>query len=55
MEKKLWEVFTKKNCKMLIKKNLELKKRLKGKEITCMSNGKDITILLIAGLIKETL
>ena len=29
MEKKLLAVFMKKNCKRLIKKNLELKKRLK--------------------------
>ena len=43
----------KNNCKKLIKKNLELKKLLKGKEINCMSNGKDITILLIAGLMKR--
>ena len=43
----------KKNCKRLIKKNLALKKRLKRKEINYMSNGKDITILLIAGLIKR--
>ena len=31
MEKKLWEVFIKNNCKKLIKKNLELKKILKTK------------------------
>ena len=36
MEKKLWEVFMKKNCKKLIKKNLELKRGLKGKETNCM-------------------
>ena len=45
----------KKNCKRPIKKNLELKKRLKGKEINFMSNGKDVIILLIAGLIKKIL
>ena len=55
MERKLWEVFMKKNCKRLIKKNLELKKWFKGKEINCMSNGKNITIFLIAGLIKKDL
>ena len=37
MVKKLLEVFMKKNCKRLIRNNLELKKRLKGKEINCMS------------------
>ena len=53
MEKKLWEVFMKKNCKRLVRNNLELKKGLKGKEINCMSNGKGKIILLIAGLIKR--
>ena len=47
MEKKFWEVFMKKNCKNLIKKNLELKKELKGKDAKYMSNGKNIIILLI--------
>ena len=55
MEKKLWQVFIKKNCKRLIKNNFELKKGLKGKVINCMPNGKDITIFLIAGLIKKIL
>ena len=55
MEKKLLVVFMKKNCGKLIRKNLELKKQLKGKEINCMSNGKDKIILLIAGLIKKIL
>ena len=55
MEKKLWEVFIKKDCKKLIKKTSELKKYLKGKEINYMSNGKDITTHLIAGLIKRIL
>ena len=53
MAKKCSVVFMKKNCKRLIKKNLELKKRLKGNEINCMSNGKDIIILLTAGLKKK--
>ena len=53
MEKKLLVVFIKKNCKKLTKKNIELKKGLKRKQINYMSNGKDITILLITGLIKK--
>ena len=52
--KELWEVFMKKNYKKLIRKNLKLKKQLKGKEIDCMSNEKDIIILLIVGLIKKS-
>ena len=52
MVKKLLEVFIKKNCKKLIKKNLELKKYLKEKVINYMSNGKDMTIHLTVGLIK---
>ena len=55
MGKILWEVFMKKNCRKLIRKNLELKNQLKGKETNYMSNGKDIIILLIAGLIKRIL
>ena len=55
MVKKLLEVFMKKNCKGLIKKNLEQKKCLTEKEINCMSNGKDMIIVLIVGLIKKTL
>ena len=55
MEKKLLAVSMKKNCKRLIKKNLELKKSLEEKETNYMSNGKDITTLLIAGLIKRIL
>ena len=42
----------KKNCKKLIKKNLEQKKYLKEKMINYMSNEKDIIIHLIVGLIK---
>ena len=55
MEKKLLAVFMKKNCKKLIKKNLELKKYWKQKETSYMSNGKDTTTHLIAGLIKRIL
>ena len=55
MEKKLLAVFTKENRKKQIKNNLELKKRLKEKEISYMSNGKDISILLILGFIKMIL
>ena len=43
----------KKNCKKLIKKNLEQKKYLKEKVINYMSNGKDMKIHLIVGLIKK--
>ena len=44
-----------KNCKRLIKKNLEQKKYLKEKVINCISNGKGMIIVLIVGLIKKTL
>ena len=53
MVKKLLEVFAKKNCKRLIKKNFEHKKDLKEKVINYMSNGKDMIIHLIVGLIKK--
>ena len=53
MVKKLLEPFMKKNCKRLIKKNSELKKYLKEKVISYMSNGKAIIIHLIVGLIKK--
>ena len=53
MVKKLLEVFMKKNYKKLIKNNLENKKYLKEKVINYMSNGKDMIIHLIAGLIKN--
>ena len=43
----------KKNCKKLIKKNLEYKKYLKEKVVNCTSNGKDTIINLIVGLIKK--
>ena len=55
MVKKLLEHFMKKNCKRLIKKNLELKKYLGKKVINYMLNGKVIVIHLIAGLIKKDL
>ena len=45
----------KKNDKKLVKKNLEQKKYLKVNVINCMSNGKGIIIVLIAGLIKKIL
>ena len=45
----------KKSCEKLIRKNLELKKSLKGKEINFMSNEKDMKILLIVGLMKKIL
>ena len=34
---------------------IEKKKKIKGKEITCMTNEKDIIILLISGLTKKIL
>ena len=52
--KRLLEVFMKKNCRKLIKKNLKWKKYLKEKVINCMLNGNDMTIHLIVGLIKMT-
>ena len=55
MVKKLLEHFMKKNCKRLIKKNLELEKELKEKVINYMSNGKVMMIHSIAGLIKMIL
>ena len=52
---KLLKRFMKKNCKRLIKKNLEQKKYLKEKVISCMLNGKGMIIHLIVRLIKKTL
>ena len=43
----------KKNYRRQIKKNLELKKESKEKVIKYMSNGKDLIIHLIVGLIKQ--
>ena len=54
MEKKLLVAFMKKNCRKPTKKNLELKV-IKRKKIKYMSNGKDITTHLTAGLIKKDL
>ena len=54
MVNQLLEHFMKKNCKRLIKKNLEQRKYLKEKVISCMLNGKGMIILLIVGLIKKT-
>ena len=45
----------KKNSRKLIKNNLELRKSLKEIKTSCMSNGKDMIIHLIVGLIKNTL
>ena len=53
MVKKLLEAFMKKNCKKLIKNNLEQKKYLKEKTINYMTNGKGMIIVLIVGLIKK--
>ena len=53
MVKKLLEHFIKKNCKRLIKNNLEYKKYLRKKVIYYMLNGKVMIIHLIAGLIKN--
>ena len=55
MGKKSLELFMKKNCKKQINKNLGWKKSLKKKEANYMSNGKDIIIHLIVGLIKKML
>ena len=43
----------KKNCKKILKKNLEQKKYLKEKVINYASNGKDMIIHLIVVLIKK--
>ena len=51
----LLEVFTKKNCKKLIKKNLEQRKCSKEKVLNCMSNGKVMILVLIVGLMKKNL
>ena len=53
MVKKLLEHFMKKNCNRLIKKNSELKKYLKEKAVSYMSDGKVIIIHLIVGSIKK--
>ena len=45
----------KKNCKKLVKKNLEQKKDLKEKVINCTPNGKGVVIHVIVGLIKKDL
>ena len=44
----------KKNYKKQINKDLGQKKSLKEKEVNYMSNGRDMIIYLIAGLIKKT-
>ena len=53
MVKKLLGHFMKKSYKKQTKKNLELKKESR-KVISYMSNGKDMIIHLLAGLIKKT-
>ena len=56
MVKKLLETFINKNCKKQINKDLRIKKKsLKEKEMDYMSNGKEMIIHLIAGLIKKDL
>ena len=47
--------FYEQELQKLVKKNSEQKKYLKEKVINCMSNGKDMIIHLIVGLIKKTL
>ena len=53
-EKKLFEHFTKTNCKKQIKKKLEFKKESREKMINYMSDGEVMIIRLIVGLIKKT-
>ena len=52
----LLEVFTKKNFKKAIQEEFRIEKSLKRKEkvINCISNGKDMIIHLILGVIKTT-
>ena len=52
--KKLLEHFMKKNCKRQIKKSLEYKNKLRQRETSYVSNGKDMIFHLLAGLIKKT-
>ena len=52
MVKKLLKHFIKKNYKKQINKDFEYRKPLKEKEINYMSNGKNMIIHLIGGLIK---
>ena len=54
MVKKLLEIFTKKNCKKEINKYSEQKKYLKEKVVNCMSNRKDVIVVVRVGLIKKT-
>ena len=55
MVKKLLEQFMKNNNRILIKKNLGVKKWLKEKEINYMLNEKVMIIHLIVGLKKKDL
>ena len=47
------EAFMRKNYRVLINKYLEYKKQLKERAINYMSNGKDMMICSIVGLIKK--
>ena len=47
--------FYEKELQKTSQKNLEQKKNLKEKVISCMSNGKDMIIILIVRLIRKTL
>ena len=53
MGKKLLEDFMKKNCKKLVKKNLEWEKYLKEKVTDFTCNGKGMIVVLIVKLIKK--
>ena len=53
MVKKLPKVFTKKNCKKLVKKNPRIEEVLKRKGDKFYSNGKGMIITLVVGLIKN--
>ena len=55
MVKKLLEIFTKKICKKEINKYSEQKKYLKEKVVNCMSNRKDVIVVLRVGWIKKAL
>ena len=53
MVKKLPKVFTKKNCKKLVKKKPRIEEVLKRKGDKFYSNGKGMIITLVVGLIKN--
>ena len=52
-EKKLLELFTKKNCKTTNQKGFRIEKIVKRRDINYMLNGKDTIVYLIAGSIKK--